>query len=597
MMKAFFKNINDISIRYKLLVSYLALVILQFSLFLVINTYFTTRELETEAIFSVQQVSNQTKSFLDFKTDSIKNTLNFLTLNSTIYELTTKQTGDYQNLGFWTADNMDFTREVFNNTHNDSEILDVSLYMQSGMAAITETDTYHLLKNAQAEKWYKQLSASTNRFEWFPSDCFGEDNHTFLSVIGKIYSEQTITDIIGLVRMDIDIESFETTLEQALLTKNTSIYLVNSSNEILISAGNPGSINQSVFKTVNAELVEKLTDISSGDIPRIKQVDSEDFLIADSHINNTDWRVVFLVPYSDILETGIKSRNRLFFILLCIIPLTIPLSVMASISITKRIKKLISHMNEAETGNFDIAILPSSKDEIGQLTRNYNRMLIRISTLIDDKFKMGREIKNMELKALQAQINPHFLYNTLDLINWMSLNKNAPEISMLVGNLSDFYKISLSKGKNIISIEEELKHVKAYASIQAIRFANEFDLAIVVPSELYPYKIMKIILQPLVENAILHGIREKQAGPGNIEIGGSLRNNMITLYVKDNGVGISEKAILEILTVYPDNDYHGYGVKNINARIKLYYGQEYGLSFQSEIGVGTTVFVRIPAVL
>lgn len=249
-----------------------------------------------------------------------------------------------------------------------------------------------------------------------------------------------------------------------------------------------------------------------------------------------------------------------------------------------------------EKGDFNIPILSSSEDEIGQLTKSFQSMLTKMAILIEDQFKLGHEIKNAELKALQAQINPHFLYNTLDLINWMSMKYNAKEISSLVDALSKFYKLSLSRGEDVISIEDELNHVKAYVMIQNMRFSNGITLETDVSDELKQYGILKILLQPLVENAILHGILEKDDEQGTIRITGWLENGIITLRIQDDGAGMSWEMLQEIPNRILPNEKHGYGIRNIDERIRLNYGSEYGLTYDSKPGEGTTVEIRIPAI-
>lgn len=170
----------------------------------------------------------------------------------------------------------------------------------------------------------------------------------------------------------------------------------------------------------------------------------------------------------------------------------------------------------------------------------------------------------------------------------------ASEIGHLVESLSRFYKLSLSKGEDIVTIENELNHVRAYVQIQNMRFSNSIGLEINVPEDLYPYHILKIVLQPLVENAIQHGIFEKEEEVGTVTINGDLRDNDIILYVQDGGVGIPEEKLQNLLTGVSNHDSHGYGVRNINERLKLNYGSEFGLSYCSRPGLGTTVEIRIP---
>ena len=225
----------------------------------------------------------------------------------------------------------------------------------------------------------------------------------------------------------------------------------------------------------------------------------------------------------------------------------------------------------------------------------FNKMASRISELIEEKYKMGQEVKSAELKALQAQINPHFLYNSLDLINCIAIKHNVPSIVTMVNSLARFYKISLSRGVDVIPIKDEISHITLYVQIQNMRFDNKIQLNLQIDEAVYSYKILKILLQPIIENSIVHGILEKKEKCGIITVTGKLENNTVIFTIEDNGIGMTEEKIRSILSENSTGYSGNYGVKNINDRIKLYYGNDYGLKYTSEPGKGTTVEVRIPA--
>jgi two-component system sensor histidine kinase YesM len=592
MFKKFVKKINNLSIRSKLFISYLVLVALPFCIFMTVNIYVTTKEREQETLYSLQQVLNQTKSFLDYKVGSIKTILNFLSLNDVVQDLVKKDADYYlNNVGFWTDDNMQFTKVVFNSTYNNPDVSEIRLYMKSGMAAVTETEDYIQLKSIESEEWFKQFAASNKRLEWFPGSSFGNSGKPdYIYAIRKIPSDQDIYGFTGIIRIDIPLSSIKQTVEQSLLTQYTSAFLINSKKEIICSFGDTALFENTGF----SEMIANLNDASKAEVWKTTKLGQGNFLMASQTINDTDWNLILVIPYKEFLKSSYRARRQMLLIFLLVAPLTLPLSYMAAASATNRIQRLISHMEKAQKGDFNIEILPSNEDEIGQLTRSFNHMLTRIAILIDEQFKLGHEIKNMELKALQAQINPHFLYNTLDLINWMAKKYNNSEICPVIEALSDFYKLSLSKGEDIITIEDELNHVRAYVFIQNKRFSNKIKLVTNVPDEILKCSCLKLILQPLVENSILHGIREKDDESGTIEIGAAVQNGDIIIHIKDDGVGIDENEIPNIISGHDKKDYHGYGVKNINERLKLNYGKEYGLMYESRVDIGTTVYIRIP---
>jgi len=587
MIRTFINWINDQSIRYKLFITYLALITLPICLFLVINIYYTTYKAEQQTLYSLQQVQSQTKSFLEFKAESAKNLLDTLVLNETVMEISTKEKAYYEeNIGYWISDSARLTK-VFYISQFNPDITAVTFYMRSGLASITETDEYKSLSNVEGTSWFKNLIKSGNKVQWVkePTDVKTGSGETISAVKG-IINAQDINSISGAIRLDIPVSILSTALDRSLLTKSTSSYLLNSNNEIICSSSSsskadvPGFVKSFGNKNPTGGWIRE-------------KISGQEYLLGTQSIKNTDWRLISAVPYKDIRMVSDTTRRQMLLILLIVAPLTLPLSFIVSASATKRIRKLIAHMRKAVDGDFNISILPSSNDEIGQLTRNFNYMLTKISMLIDEKFEMGQELKSLELKSLQAQINPHFLYNTLDLIYWISIKNNSPEAGRLVKSLSRFYKLSLSNGKDVVTIRNEVEHVEAYVQIQNMRFEDKIRLVVDIPEDIYAYSIPKIILQPLVENSIIHGILENDGEEGTISISGKFSGEDIILSVHDDGAGMPE----EVLSDIPEsNESHGYGVRNIDERLKLYFGKEYGLSYSSEANIGTTVEIRIRAI-
>jgi two-component system sensor histidine kinase YesM len=253
-------------------------------------------------------------------------------------------------------------------------------------------------------------------------------------------------------------------------------------------------------------------------------------------------------------------------------------------------------MDRVVQGDFSVALNPGNRDEIGQMTERFNLMVSEIEQLIEEKYRLGKEVKNLELKALQAQINPHFLYNTLDLINWMSLRGDAHEITKLVNALSRFYKLSLGMGEDTVTVRAEIEHVSTYVQIQNMRYEDAIELIVEVPQSLLGCPILKLVVQPLVENAIFHGILMKKDERGTIRIRGEREGGHVHLFVEDDGMGMTEEMVQRVLTGSAvSKDHHGYGVRNIHERLQLSYGSGFGLRFQSVPGRGTSVRITIPA--
>ena len=593
MVFRYLRRFNDLSIRYKLLISYLLLIVVPLCLFLMANTFTASRDTLKQASYSARQILNQTKSYLEFKTTSTCNLLNYIALNDTVQEVLERDEKAYINsIGLWAVDAGKLTK-VFYKAISNTDTSNVHLYMKHGLATIFENEDFMNLNKSENEKWFTELSQSNEIIKWFTRRYFVSDKEiNYLYAVRNISNPQNIYDTIGVVKLDLPESVFITMLNQAIYTKSTTAILINGADEVVCSS----STNHYKLKEIRDISLQMATDDYSDEVWKTLTLNHAKLLVGAQNINVSGWKLLLVIPYSDILGLSVKTRRSMILVFVAITLFTAPLAFLVAATATSRIKALIVQMRKVETGDLDAQVSPVNNDEIGELAKSFNYMLTQIQALLDEEYVLGKNVKNLELKALQAQINPHFLYNTLDLINWMSVRSNSPEISRVVEALSKFYKLSLSKGEDTVSIKNELEHVQTYVEIQNMRFENKIALVIDVPEELQEYMILKLVLQPIVENSIIHGILEKEGETGTIKISGALTDEVIRLYVEDDGVGMPEETALQLLTIITSHESHGYGVKNINDRIKLYYGREYGLSYQSALGKGTILTITVPAV-
>lgn len=269
-------------------------------------------------------------------------------------------------------------------------------------------------------------------------------------------------------------------------------------------------------------------------------------------------------------------------------------------SIYVPIKKLHDITRTIARHDLEVLVTSTNADEITELGMSFNSMVGRIRELLDAKIKEQENLKKAELRALQAQINPHFLYNTLDTIIWMAEANRTAQVVDLVRVLSRFFRITLSKGKDWITVREEFDHVESYLAIQKIRYRDILDYRVELPPDTFDGSILKLTLQPLVENALYHGIKNKRSGGVIVVRGRRTDADRLLIEIDDNGIGIPPEPLAELqamLECGSDGDTapeSGYGLHNVNQRIKLYYGQEYGLSIESEYQHGTRVTVALP---
>ena len=268
--------------------------------------------------------------------------------------------------------------------------------------------------------------------------------------------------------------------------------------------------------------------------------------------------------------------------------------------ITEPIGELCDAAVAAGGGDFRIRAVKTGPEEIEVLNKSFNQMVEKIGNLVEDIHTEELNLRAAELRVLQEQINPHFLYNTLDNIIWLAESKKTDEVVMMVSSLSTFFRTSLSKGREFVSVKEETEHIRSYLEIQQFRYRDILEYEIAIPEELYEYEIIKLTLQPLVENALYHGIKNKRGG-GHIWVSGALCQDVMIFKVQDDGIGMDGARLAQVCAMLRDGEQEpepeetgGFGLFNVNQRIQLNYGREYGLKIQSTYGQGTEIWVRIP---
>lgn len=318
-------------------------------------------------------------------------------------------------------------------------------------------------------------------------------------------------------------------------------------------------------------------------------------LVVYRELSSTGWKVVGVIPSEELNKEG---RNvAIIVIILIVIINTIALSISWVISkkIVEPLNNIMRGMEIVKTGDFDASIKVNSNDEIGQLENSFNNMINRIKYLVNRVYKEQKELRKAELRILQAQINPHFLYNTVDSMIWLARSGRNEDMIKMAYALINFFKVGISKGRDFISIKEEIHHVRNYLIIQEIRYMDKFIYEIKIDGDLAKYKILKLIIQPLVENSIYHGIKNKK-GQGLIKIHVRDEKKCIIIDVTDSGIGMSEKEVKDLNDNLnkKSNKLKSYGIKNVNERIKIFFGKEYGLKFFSEFEKGTHVQIKIP---
>lgn len=318
---------------------------------------------------------------------------------------------------------------------------------------------------------------------------------------------------------------------------------------------------------------------------------NKDYFIVKKTIPETGWNVWLYKP-EKLMGTSIRQINIITFggTLVCLVA-TFMCIRFTAIFVTTRIGKLQKAVARVEKEDFSYALNTTSQDEIGELITSFSKMERKLNYLINEVYKSRIKEKEYEMKALQAQINPHFLYNTLSLINWKAIEAGKRDISKITLALSAFYRTSLNKGNNITHILGEIENMRSYLSIQLMLHDDGFDVTEDIDDSVLEYTCPNLILQPLIENAIDHGIDVMpEDRRGVISVICKDMDTYIQFVIKDNGIGMTKEQTVKILT----KDSKGYGVRNVNERLKLCYGEEYPMIIKSKENTGTEVIITIP---
>ena len=322
---------------------------------------------------------------------------------------------------------------------------------------------------------------------------------------------------------------------------------------------------------------------------------SAEKLYSISRSEKTGWTVVDCVRVEELLRKSNKAQSLYVLVAMGLMIVALFFSRFISRSITQPIQQLCDSMARVQEGDFSVSdVVVDSKNEIGSLTKSFNVMTHRIQDLMEQNIREQEAKRKSELKALQSQINPHFLYNTLDSIIWMAEGKKNEEVVLMTASLARLLRQSISNEDEVVSIGQEVEYARGYLTIQKMRYKDKMEFQIDVDPSILHIPLIKLVLQPVIENAIYHGLKYKES-KGLLMVKGFRKNGNAVLQVIDNGVGLDQETLDHIYEKHKVNyQSNGVGIYNVQKRLQLYYGSEYGITYESEKGVGTTATITIP---
>lgn len=479
---------------------------------------------------------------------------------------------------------------------NKDYIKNIVLFSEEGepivMAPAATLKEEVLPKN---EGWFKAaLDKPENMHFSNPhvQNLFMESNYQYDWVISLSRAVQ-ITDGLevkqGVLLIDLSYSGLKQMFGNITIGQEGYIYLIDNEGNIIYHPKQQ-LLNSNQVQENNRAAVHYKDGIYK------EKFQGEDRIVTIKSVGYTGWTMVGVTNRGSVSLNSIKSNLFFLFLFLFFIVVLIWINSYISSKVSRPIRKLEKTVKEIEAGNLDTVIEIEGFYEVRHLGQSVQKMEAQIKRLMHDIVVEHESKRKSELDTLQSQINPHFLYNTLDIIVWMIENEQQQSAARVVTALARFFRISLSRGKNIISVKDEIEHVRNYLTIQKMRYKNRFEYRIEAEEEVKQLATIKLILQPLVENAIYHGM-EFMDGDGEIIIRAYLKEEELYLSVKDNGLGMTEEKVNRLLdgNVNPSKKGSGIGVRNVNERIQLYFGKEYGLKILSEPDEGTEIIVHLPS--
>lgn len=492
-----------------------------------------------------------------------------------------------------------FSSSMHNAVHN---IMDIQSLISSGYIHTWDGRVFDIktdeirTPDAEMNARYREIAAKKGRILLeYPADKSGAAALT----VSKSLIDIRSGSCLGILTFDIKESLFYDSYHSVSDEENECFLLIDSAGTIISSEN-----RDELQTTASPEILGLLEGMGKseqktqykpgGKIPQ--ETTAEHMLLLSTETENGDYQVVYMMRYYRIYKEALNLALLLLIIGILVLVIGVLLSSRLAQSIVGPVIRLADYADEAGKGNFDLPVPVHSGDEIGFLAERFGVMNHNIKELTTGIYNEQTQKKEYELKMLQAQINPHFLYNCLDNISSLITDQKNETATAMVSHLGRYYRAILSKGRNIITIREELELIRAYLEIQLIRIPDLFTYEITANEDILDFKILKMILQPIVENSVIHGFAGFK-NSGRIKIEGTLQNQTVRILISDNGKGIPEGSRSSIFAPAPTAIPKHFGLKNIQERIQLKYGEKCGISIKSEPGQGTQIAIRFPKTL
>lgn len=417
------------------------------------------------------------------------------------------------------------------------------------------------------------------------------EHREVFSVLRTVTYVSTLKSI-GILIFDVNINLFKGIIDPVNAVTQGNTIIIDDKGELMYTGDDTG--DQSAEKqAINLQLLLKKVDKQNGHFQM--DLDGQSYLAVYTVSKQTGWTTLVTIPLSRILSPVEKNRNTLIITTLIIIAFALFVATVISHALTKPLKSMVRLMKQVQHGNLDVWLHPKYNDEIGMLGSHFNRMIIRVKDLLQEVSLTEKRKQKADMRALQNQINPHFIYNTLESIRMLAESSDDSRVAELTYLLGVQMRYGIVRSEETVTIRHELDHVRNYFHLLQIRFPDKFRLNIDVPDDFQHLPVIKLVFQPIVENAVFHGLEHKE-GLGTLSISAWKEDGHAVFCVEDDGVGMDEDTLHSLndsLTHGAAGEMFGIGLRNVNERIRLHYGSAFGLRVKSQLGEGTHVTLRI----
>lgn len=576
----------NVSLRTRMVLSNIVVALIPFLMFSIVSgSIFLDHAQKTAEEHSVQLI-HQVSNSMDVYVETIEKMVNYIQLE---LQDTPFFTMESEGASGWDSETA-YIRSVLENVANSHrEVAGIfiatkeDLYVSTGMSRISR-DPF------QNERWYREAAENPEEIQLISvvtgRNIVTNRSHSIDDVfsLAKAVQDPETGEVLGVILLDIRHDIIQSSINGVTIGEKGFVFVMDQEDNIVYTP-----VNGIVYR-VNPKWVKAMEPMSV-------QIQGGSYQIRSELSPYTGWRTVGVFSMDEVMS----SVNTIVYILFTCVIISLVLVVIVSFkfsrTLTNPIFKLKRLMKQAESGDLTVRFNFQHNDEIGELGQSFNHMIARIDQLIQMVYVEQENKRTAEMKSLQEQIKPHFLYNTLDTISWMARDYDAEDIVRLVDALTNMFRIGLSHGKDIITVKEEITHVSNYLYIQKIRYKDKLNYVIHVDESLYAIEVPKLILQPLVENAIYHGVKAKRGG-GTITITGVPEGENLVFTVQDNGAGMPQEKVEELNRRMSErsvlDEQKSFGLFYIRERIQLCYGTGYGVHVESALGEGTRVTITLP---